>query len=48
MREDEFCGVCGNGILYGYRTVCEDCIADGADPGPWTESVEEANLEEGS
>jgi len=27
MEKDEFCSVCGNGILYGYRTICESCEA---------------------
>jgi len=31
MDKDEFCKVCGNGILYGYATVCEDCKAKGYD-----------------
>lgn len=25
MRDDEFCEVCGNGILFGYKTICDDC-----------------------
>ena len=25
MEADEYCGECGNGILFGYRTTCDDC-----------------------
>jgi hypothetical protein len=25
MKDDEFCEVCGNGIMVGYRSICDDC-----------------------
>lgn len=25
MKENEYCGICGNGILFGYKTKCDDC-----------------------
>jgi hypothetical protein len=31
MDKEEFCKVCGNGILYGYATVCDCCKAKGYD-----------------
>jgi len=27
MEKEEFCKICGNGILYGYATVCDSCEA---------------------
>jgi hypothetical protein len=31
MDKDEFCKVCGDGILFGYATVCDSCKAKGYD-----------------
>ena len=25
LKPNEFCGVCGEGILYGYKTLCDTC-----------------------
>ena len=28
MEADEFCRECGQGALYGYRTICVTCCSD--------------------
>jgi predicted RNA-binding protein with PIN domain len=27
ISNDEYCGVCGNGVLHGYKIICADCKA---------------------
>ena len=29
LYPDEYCGVCGNGILFGYKTICNNCKNEG-------------------
>ena len=37
MRDDEYCGTCGEGIAFGYKITCEKCC---------DESVQSIGLEE--